>query len=69
MFPESPADLAGMRSEDLIVKLDGVPIDDVNVLQRLMVAEVIGKRVPVSVVRGSRLLELELRPAELGSRA
>ena len=45
-----------------------MPIDDVNVLQRLMVADLIGKRVPVSVVRGSRLLELELRPAELGSR-
>ena len=69
VIPEGPADMAGIRSEDLIVKVDGVPIDDVNVLQRLMVADLIGKRVPVSVVRGSRLLELELRPAELGSRA
>ncbi len=68
VIPEGPADLAGIRSEDLIVKVDGVPIDDVNVLQRLMVAELIDKRVPVSVVRGSRLLELELKPAELGSR-
>jgi serine protease Do len=67
VVPESPADRAGIRSEDLIVELDGVQIDDVNVLQRLMVAELIGTRVPVSVVRGSRVLELELEPAELGS--
>jgi S1-C subfamily serine protease len=68
VVPESPADRAGIRSEDLIVELDGVQIDDVNVLQRLMVAELIGKRVPVSVVRGSRILELELEPAELAER-
>jgi serine protease Do len=68
VVPESPADRAGIRSEDLIVELDGVQIDDVNTLQRLMVAELIGKHVPVSVVRGSRVVELELEPVELGSR-
>jgi serine protease Do len=68
VVPDSPADRAGIRSEDLIVELDGVQIDDVNVLQRLMVAEMIGKRLPVSVVRGSRVVKLELEPAELGSR-
>jgi serine protease Do len=67
VMPDSPADRAGIRAEDLIVELDGVQTDDVNVLQRLMVAELIGKRVPVSVVRNSRLRELELLPAELGS--
>jgi serine protease Do len=68
VVPDSPADQAGIRSEDLIVELDGVQIDDVNTLQRLMVAELIGKHVPVSVVRGSRVVELELEPTELGSR-
>jgi S1-C subfamily serine protease len=66
VMPDSPADRAGIRAEDLIVELDGVNVDDVNVLQRLMVAELIGRRVPVSVVRGSRVVELELVPAELG---
>jgi S1-C subfamily serine protease len=65
-MPDSPADQAGVRAEDLIVELDGVQVDDVNVLQRLMVAELIGRRVPVKVVRGSRVLELGLVPAELG---
>jgi serine protease Do len=67
VMPDSAADRAGIRSEDLIVELDGVQIDDVNTLQRLMVADLIGKRVPVSVVRGSRVMKLELVPAELGS--
>jgi S1-C subfamily serine protease len=67
VMPDSAADRAGIRSEDLIVDLDGVQIDDVNTLQRLMVADLIGKRVPVSVVRGSRVMQLELVPAELGS--
>jgi S1-C subfamily serine protease len=66
VMPGSPADRAGIRAEDLIVDLDGVKIDDVNVLQRLMVAELIGRRVEVSIVRGSRVVELELVPAELG---
>jgi serine protease Do len=67
VVPDSPADRAGIRSEDLIVEIDGIRTDDVNVLQRLMVAELIGKRVPASVVRGGRVLELKLVPAELGS--
>jgi len=61
----SPANRAGVRAEDLIVSLDGEPVGDVDALQRLMTGELIGRRVPVSVFRGSRLVELELTPAEL----
>ena len=43
-MPGSPADEAGLRPEDLIVSLDGQPLDDVTDVQRLMVAELIGKR-------------------------
>ena len=61
----SPADRAGIRPADLIVRVDGMPVSDVHDLQRLMVAELIGTSVPVSVIRNGELIELELVPDEL----
>jgi len=60
-----PADQAGMRSEDLIVELEGTPIESMDDLQRVVVSEVIGRAVRAKVVRGGRERELELMPAEL----
>jgi serine protease Do len=60
-----PADRAGMRAEDLIVELEGTPIEGMDDLQRVVVGEVIGRAVRAKVVRGGREHELELVPAEL----
>ena len=60
-----PADRAGMRAEDLIVELEGTPIESMDDLQRVVVSEVIGRAVRAKVVRGGRERELELVPAEL----
>ena len=60
-----PADRAGMRAEDLIVELEGTPIEGMDDLQRVVVGEVIGRAVRAKVVRGGRERELELVPAEL----
>jgi S1-C subfamily serine protease len=60
-----PADRAGMRVEDLIVELEGTPIEGMDDLQRVVVGEVIGRAVRAKVVRGGRERELELVPAEL----
>jgi len=62
---DSPAAAAGLRSEDLIVELDGAPVADVADLQRLMVVEKIGAAVSLKVLRQGRELELSLVPAEL----
>jgi S1-C subfamily serine protease len=60
-----PADRAGMRAEDLIVELEGTPIEGMDDLQRVVVGEVIGRAVRAKVVRAGRERELELVPAEL----
>jgi serine protease Do len=61
----SPAERAGLRSEDLIVAVDGAPVSGVDDLQRLMVAELIGREIRVAVLRGSRRIELTVVPTEL----
>jgi serine protease Do len=65
VVPDSPADAAGLRPEDLIVSLAGQPLDDVTDVQRLMVAELIGRRVEAVVLRGARTLRLGIVPAQL----
>jgi S1-C subfamily serine protease len=60
-----PADQAGMRPEDLIVELDGTPIEGMDTLQRVVVGELIGRAVRARVVREGRERELEVVPSEL----
>jgi S1-C subfamily serine protease len=61
----SPADRAGLRPEDLILSVNGTQITRVEDLQRLLVADMIGERVTVHLLRAGRRLDLELVPAEL----
>jgi len=61
----SPAASAGIRPGDLLVELDGRPIEGVGDLQRLLNGEVIGRRVGLRLAREDRLLELDLTPVEL----
>jgi S1-C subfamily serine protease len=60
-----PAQRAGLRAEDLVVALGGVPVRRVDDIQRLLDHEAIGRRLTVSAFRGERLMELELVPVEL----
>jgi serine protease Do len=61
----SPAARAGIRPEDMIVELDDTPLEGADDLQRLMVGELIAKPVRATIVRGGRMMTLELVPAEL----
>jgi S1-C subfamily serine protease len=63
----SPAARAGLRPEDLIIEVDRTPMSDVGELQRLMVAERIGRPLEVRVARGGRTLSLRIVPEELDS--
>jgi S1-C subfamily serine protease len=61
----SPAAKAGIRSGDLIVELDEVPITDARDLQRLMVGDAIGRSVAALVWRDGALRTLTVHPTEL----
>jgi S1-C subfamily serine protease len=61
----SPAALAGLRPEDMIVAVEDTPVEGVDDLQRLMAGELIGSRVPATVVREGVRLTVELVPVEL----
>jgi S1-C subfamily serine protease len=61
----SPAALAGLRPEDMIVAVEDTPVEGVDDLQRLMAGELIGSRVPARVVREGVRLTVELVPVEL----
>jgi S1-C subfamily serine protease len=61
----SPAARAGLRPEDLIHDIDGVPVTDAGDLQRLMTGELIGRTIHVQVIRGETTLDLPVVPVEL----
>ncbi len=61
----SPAADAGIRPEDLIVAVDGVPVRGVDDLQRLLDSEHIGVATTLEVVRDGARLEAVVRPVEL----
>ncbi|MFW6331650.1 MAG: PDZ domain-containing protein, partial [Gemmatimonadota bacterium] len=67
---ESPARKAGLRRHDVIVALDGDPVDRLGQFQRLVASRDPGETVAVDVVRfGERLrFDVKLTEAELGSR-
>jgi serine protease Do len=61
----APADLAGLRPEDLLVELDGVRLTGADDLQQAMTVERIGVPVKATVVRGGDLRSITLTPGEL----
>jgi serine protease Do len=61
----SPADLAGLRPEDLLVELDGVRLTGADDLQRTMTVERIGVALKATVVREGELRAITLTPGEL----
>jgi S1-C subfamily serine protease len=65
--PDGPAAAAGVRAEDLIVSVDGRPVERMDDLLRLMVGEAVGVPVTLGIVRAGRPVEIALVPAELAA--
>jgi S1-C subfamily serine protease len=62
----SPAQRAGLRPGDTLVSVDGVALSGMDDLQRVLDGEMIGRRLPVELVRDGDVMRLLLVPAELG---
>jgi len=58
----SPAERAGLRERDVIVRFAGKPIGSVDDLHRMLTYERTGVACDVEVVRGTQLLKLTVRP-------
>jgi S1-C subfamily serine protease len=65
VVPRSPADAAGIRPGDVVVTIDGTDATTARTLQRLMVAEAIGRPTAVGVLRNGALQVLTAVPREL----
>lgn len=62
----SPAERSGLRAEDLILDIDGTPVESPSDLQRVMVAEAIDNEVVIKLWRDGRSHDVAVRPVELG---
>jgi serine protease Do len=64
---DAPAARAGLRSGDLIVAVDGSPVETMSELQRLLVGERIGTTVTFTVARIDRIFDVDVVPLELAA--
>jgi len=65
VVPGSPASRAGVRAEDLLVEVDGQPVEGMDDLQRLMDSNAIGRHLALLLYRGGRTITTSITPVEL----
>ncbi len=65
VLPESPAEKAGLRRGDLVVRIAEESVNTPAALLRQVEKAQVGQPLPLTVVRGQKELELSIRPAAL----
>jgi S1-C subfamily serine protease len=61
---KSPARAGGVLDGDIVVGFAGSPVSGIDDLHRLLTHERVGQVSPLRVLRGGRVLDLEVTPAE-----
>jgi len=67
VMPQTPAEKAGIREEDVVIKFDGQDIKDVQDLQMKVANTPVGKKVPVVVWRDNKEVVLSMVIGEMPS--
>ena len=64
---DGPAARAGIHAGDVVLTADGHPITSAQALQKLMLADAIGRPIPVTLARNGALVDVIATPTELVS--
>jgi len=65
MAPDGAAQAGSLHEGDIIVEFDGLPIENIDALHRLLTEERVGRPISVGVLRRGEKLALEVTPREL----
>jgi len=64
VLPESPAEKAGLKKHDILVKIDGKPVKGEEALAKYMEGARVGQEVTLTVLRKSKELSIKVTLAE-----
>ncbi|MDQ1455242.1 MAG: hypothetical protein QOH28_862 [Actinomycetota bacterium] len=67
VVPDGPAARSGLRAGDLLVSAGGEVVTSAQVLQRLMLADAIGRPLTLTALRSDVLIDLTATPVELAA--
>lgn len=65
VLKKSPADIAGLKSGDIIIKFNGEKIKDTNQLRNKVASTYIGKKVKIKIIRKKKKKTLTIKIGEL----